>query len=191
MDLELRWICPRIMSNTIFCPQLKKRLVFSAGHKGRLSGETRSTCKGKSGGTVEEWHLTVSEYKSIYTRNVIVVDGGDIEHIQTFSFFFFFFSFWQNWKQRWFTLNRYELKYFKDKTVSPSWPCAPNVLLHFHLTFTIRFHLLQFTPDKRQEGLSWWPVRCRVSSVAVRGANPNPWPESLLCSPVRLLSGQS
>lgn len=26
--------------------------------------------------------------------------------------------FLQNWKQRWFTLNRYELKYFKDKMVS-------------------------------------------------------------------------
>jgi len=23
----------------------------------------------------------------------------------------------KNWKQRWFTLNRYELKYFKDKMV--------------------------------------------------------------------------
>lgn len=169
----------------------KRRPVVSAGHKGRLPGETRSACKGKRGGTVTPHRVWTQVH--LYQESVLscpLTLRWYLIHIQTFFFFL------QNWKQRWFTLNRYELKYFKDKAVSPTWPRAQNALLHFHLALRIRvwdwsiwirFHLLQITPDKQQEGVSW----CKSVSVAVWGADPNPGSESLLCSPVRLLSGQS
>lgn len=141
----------------------KRRPVVSAGHKGRLPGETRSACKGKRGGTVTPHRVWTQDH--LYQESVVscpLTLRWYLIHIQTFFFFL------QNWKQRWFTLNRYELKYFKDKAVSLTWPRAQNALLHFHLALRIRvwdwsiwirFHLLQITPDKQQEGVSW----CRVS----------------------------
>lgn len=57
---------------------------------------------------------------------LVVVCGGSSLFINSSHFLFD-----QNWKQRWFTLNRYQLKYFKDNMVSdfllPAEACTASV----------------------------------------------------------------
>lgn len=87
--LELRWICPRSMSTTICVIITKRRPVVSAGHKGRLPGETRSACKGKRGGTVTPHRVWTQVH--LYQESVVscpLTLRWYLIHIQTFFFFF-------------------------------------------------------------------------------------------------------
>lgn len=65
----------------------KRRPVVSAGHKGRLPGETRSACKGKRGGTVTPHRVWTQDH--LYQESVLscpLTLRWYLIHVQTFFF---------------------------------------------------------------------------------------------------------
>lgn len=65
----------------------KRRPVVSAGHKGRLPGETRSACKGKRGGTVTPHRVWTQVH--LYQESVVscpLTLRWYLIHVQTFFF---------------------------------------------------------------------------------------------------------